>query len=176
MLRLWNAKTGKRRHVLKGHTDPVRFCCFSPNGKILVSASFDKTMRMWDVKSGKEKALLRNPGVIESCSFSPNGKKLAFASTDHTVRLWDIQTGNVWPTLIGHTDSVSSCAFSPDGEKIASASFDKTMRLWNAKTGKMIAVFPCIGAGRVCVFSPSGKTLAVGDEGGNVYILELIHL
>jgi WD40 repeat protein len=111
---------------------------------------------------------------VRLCAMSPDGRTLASSSWDETVRLWDARSGAEQALLKGHTDRVTSCAFSPDGRTLASASHDNTLRLWDARSGEPIDTFPCIGMVNTCAFSPSGEMLAAGDNGGNIYILELI--
>jgi len=104
---------------------------FSPDGTMLVSGSRDKTMKFWEVPSGK---LLRtvkaHSGWIRGVTFSPDGKILASCSDDTTIKLWDPKTGRPIRTLQGHKEPVRSIAFSPDGRRLVSGSVDRTVKLW----------------------------------------------
>ncbi|WP_268767895.1 DUF4062 domain-containing protein [Methanosarcina sp. 1.H.T.1A.1] len=146
---------------LVGHTDFVNACSFSPDGKIIVSASHDLTLRIWDTETGEEIKVLRGHARnVNDCRFSPNGKIIVSASDDLTLRIWDAETGEEIKVLRGHTDSVNACSFSPDGKKIVSASSDLTLRIWDAKTGTEIKVLNGhTAAVRACCFSPDGKRI-----------------
>ncbi|MEI2583494.1 nSTAND1 domain-containing NTPase, partial [Scytonema sp. PRP1] len=148
---------------LEGHDSSVILVNFSPDGKILASAGWDSTIKLWDVATGKSLKTFsghNNDGVY-GVNFSPDGKTLASASADKTIKLWDVATGKQLRTFSGHSDAVYSVSFSPDGKTLASAGADKTIKLWNVTTGKQLKT---LSGHRNAVysvsFSPDGKTLA----------------
>ncbi|MDF5718440.1 MAG: AAA family ATPase, partial [Rhizonema sp. NSF051] len=115
----------REHNRLEGHSSIVYSVSFSPDGKTLASASFDNTIKLWNVATGKQiKTLSGHSNSVNSVSFSPDGKTLASASADKTIKLWDVATGKQIKTLSGHSNSVNSVSFSPDGKTLASASFD----------------------------------------------------
>ena len=98
----------------------------------MVTASEDKTARIWDVERGAQIAVLKgHDNVVYSAAFSPDGRRVVTASKDKTARIWDVERGAQIAVLKGHDNVVFSAAFSPDGRRMVTASFDKTARIWN---------------------------------------------
>ena len=90
----------------------------------------DKTLRLWDLETGKEiRKFEGHEGVVHGV-FSSDGRRVLSTSSDQTVRLWDTESGKELHRFLGHTGGVSCAAFSPDGRYVLSGSGDKTLRLW----------------------------------------------
>src|SRR5436853_191312 len=88
-----SAQEPKLRDTLKGHTTMVSSVAYSPDGKTLASGSGDKTIKLWDVATGKEQATLKGHTLrVNSVAYSTDGKTLASGSTDQTIKLWDMPT------------------------------------------------------------------------------------
>jgi WD40 repeat protein len=157
------------------HPSQVYQVSFSPDGKTLASASSDKTVKLWDVVTGKKlKTLNGHPDGFNRVSFSPDGKTLASASSDKTVKLWEVGTGKELKTLNGHQSLVFSVSFSPDGKTLASASSDKTVKLWDVGTGKELKTLKGHQDMVWSVsYSPDGKTLASASFDGTVKLWDV---
>src|SRR5580658_931418 len=127
--------------VLSGHSDIVRSAAYSPDGTRIVTASHDKTARIWDARTGAPLFVLSGHGdTVRSATYSPDGTRIVTASADKTARIWDARTGAPLALLSGHGDWVRSAAYSPDGTRIVTASDDRTARIWDARTGAPLAV------------------------------------
>jgi WD40 repeat protein len=180
-IRLWDGNTGKAIRTLQGykdsvqlldystlpgHTDAVRALAYSPDGKYIVSGSYDDTLRIWNAETGKTiRTLQGHTGAVISVAFSPDGKRIVSGSSDKNLRIWDAQTGKVIATLPGHTKAVISVAFSPDGKRIVSGSLDKILRIWDIETGKAIRTLQGRTEAVISVaFSPDGKRIVSGSE------------
>jgi WD40 repeat protein len=171
---LWQALKGKIA-TLKGHDSIVYSVSFSPDGKTLASGSEDKTIKLWDVATGKPiTTLTGHTSTVYGVSFSPDGKTLASRSDDKTIKLWDVATGKPITTLTGHDSQVNSVSFSPDGKTLASGSEDKTIKLWDVATGKPITTLKGHASWVYSVsFSPDGKTLASGSTDNTIKLWDV---
>ncbi|WP_171471268.1 WD40 repeat domain-containing serine/threonine protein kinase [Frigoriglobus tundricola] len=138
-IRLWDVATGGELQRFTGHTDEVRWATFSPNGQTLASASFDGTVRLWDVAGGKQTRVIdAHAGKwAERVAFLPDGKRLASCGSDarntasSELRVWDVATGQEVRTWRGDdARGLIAMALSPDGKYAVTGSRDKAVRLW----------------------------------------------
>jgi WD40 repeat protein len=149
----------KELAVLGGHEGGVNSAVFSADGGRVLTASDDKTARLWEAASGEGLAVLGgHEGGVNSAVFSADGGRVLTASDDGTARLWEAASGKELAVLRGHEYTVNSAVFSADGGRVLTASNDGTARLWEAASGKELAVLRGHEGGGVnsAVFSADG--------------------
>jgi WD40 repeat protein len=163
--------TLEERANLQGHTNTVLCLAIAPDGKTLATGSWDCSVKLWDIATGKEKRTLRgHEGLIHAVAFSPDGRVVASAGWDGVVRLWDAATGRQEAAYQAHADvRVMSLAFSLDGRTLATAGHDGAVKLYELASGKERAAFLATGGTVASIaFSPDGRTLAAAGERGTV--------
>lgn len=159
--------------LLEGHTAPVSSVDFSADGSLIVSGSWDKTVRVWDVESGTQQAVLEgHTGQVESVAFGADNEHVVSGGFDTSVRTWDVASSKEVHVLEGHENVVTSVAFSPDGRFLASGSRfnDQMIVLWDAVSGARIKVLQTLAGFEIdhLKFSADSKLLAATTSDGEV--------
>jgi WD40 repeat protein len=141
----------------------------APDGSWLASASYDKTVRIWDPTTGTTgHTLTGHTDGVRALVVAPDGSWLASASTDGEVRIWDPTTGTTRHTLTGHTNKVRALVVAPDGCWLASASTDETVRIWDPTTGALLTSLRV--AGRLSHLALMSTTIAAAGEHGPYFL------
>jgi WD40 repeat protein len=131
---VWDTVSAEEVCRLRGHSGWVDVLAFTPNGKLLVTGSTDKTARLWDAASGKERMLLSgHTDVISALAISPDGRQLASGDWDSVVRLWDLTSGKeqVNFKVDSSRSRVTVLAYTGDGKALVSGSGDGTVKFWD---------------------------------------------
>ncbi|KAJ3979529.1 WD40-repeat-containing domain protein [Lentinula detonsa] len=154
--------------ILRDHTDYITAVAFSPDGRKIVSGSWDKTIRIWNADTGEAigNPLQGHSDGVTSVAFSPDGKRIVSGSEDGLIRIWNVDTREaIGDPLQGYSHWVNSVAFSPDGKRIVSGFEDGLIIIWNADTGEAIGD-PLQGNLNLVTsvaFSPDGKRIVSGS-------------
>jgi WD40 repeat protein len=162
---------------LTGHTDRVHAVAFSPDGRTLLSGSYDGTARLWDVATHRQiGAPLNGHGEVYSVAFSPHGNVVATGGEDMMVRLWDVASHRqIGAPLNGRGGEINAVAFSPDGKVLATSGEDTMVRLWDVASHRQIGA-PLNGRGgkiNAVAFSPDSKVLATGGADGIIRLWDV---
>jgi len=170
---IWDVATGALLHKLAEHHNPVSALAFSPDGRRLVSASFDRRLIVWDATNGERVRTQRaHDGLILGVAFNHDGSRLASTGEDKTVRVWEAATGREILDLRGHEQACQGVAFSPDGLRIASGGWDKTIRMWDAtplsgNEAQEASTFRHADEVWTVAVSPDGKKIASAGVGAD---------
>ncbi len=164
--------TGRSRskdRVLLRHTRTVRCVRISADGQSLFSAGDDKTIKQWDLSSGRLLTTYTGFGnAIRALAVSPDGIQIAAGGRGTSIRLWQVGQAEVASELVGHEDYVTSLAFLPDGRELVSASFDGSVKVWNLAKSKTTRTFEGRDPLWTVDVSSDGKWIAAAGEGDTI--------
>jgi tetratricopeptide (TPR) repeat protein len=134
---VWDAQSGKPITDPLKHEDGIASAQFSPDGRQIITASWDGTAWIWDAETGQPLTEpLQHGDRVMSAQLSPDGQRAVTASDDRTARVWDVRTGQPLTEPLQHGDHVTSARFSPDGQQVVTASEDRTSRVWDVPSIK----------------------------------------
>ena len=160
--------------ILAQHTDGVTSACYSPDGKRIVTASWDESAMIWDVETGTCVATLAgHGGEVVGARFNADGTRILMASRGRTAQVWDTATGKSLVTLSAFEGGITSAEFTRDATRVATTSLDKIVRIWDAVTGKCLVTFPGHTAGVTSVqFNPAGTQIVTASEDHSARVWE----
>jgi WD40 repeat protein len=130
---------GPLLRTLEGHSAGVWGVAVTSDGKRVVSAASDNTLKLWDLGTGLAlRTLEGHSATVNGVAVTPDGKRAVSASSDHTLKVWDLASGLALRTLEGHSNCVYGVAVTPDGKRAVSASWDDTLKVWDLETGRAL--------------------------------------
>ncbi len=161
--------------ILSGHQDAVNSVAVTPDGRRIVSGSFDRTIAVWDLETGSQiHRFTGHQAAVNSIAVSPDGRRIVSGSGDNTVVVWDLETGNQIHRLTGHQAAVNSVAVSPDGRRIVSGSHDNTVVVWDLETGSQLhRLTGHENAVWSVAVSPDGRRIVSGSQDSTVVVWDL---
>ena len=182
-VKVWDLAAEREVYNLTGHSGPVRAVVFSPDARILASASpGDYKVKLWDSGTGRELRTLTDGDLVEGVAFNPAGDILATASACNrcskmspgAVELWDVRSGRKLRTLAGFSSFAQCVAFSPKGGILASGGGDRTVRIWDVSTGRTLqALQGHTDVIASLAFSPDGQILASASMDNTVKLWDV---
>src|SRR5262249_39019294 len=179
----WDRERGRQGRGCLGQPAKRRSMEITADGGTVITGNDDKTVRLWDVASRRERLVL--PGhrhFVWRTAVSPDGRTLASGSWDKTVKLWDVATGELKATLEGHQYELSSVAFSPHGRILPPAASPEQplqsvavgeVKLWDVGTSRPLPYDFDRIAGKVqaLAFVPASRLLALGCADKTIKLL-----
>lgn len=172
---LWDPWT-ETDHVILKHRD-IESIDYTSDGKWLVAASSDTTVRVWEVETGALKSQLKaGPQTVNAAVITPDGATVVFADTYvRTLSFWDLKSGQRRESQEEAGNSIEGLAIAPDGKITASTSYwSNEVKLWSVQTGALIRTLSGHSdRPESVVFSPDGKTLASGGDDGTIKLWDV---
>jgi WD40 repeat protein len=168
-------RAGGNERTLEGHSAGVNGCAVTSDGRRVVSASDDGTLKVWELETGKELATLQGHGNnVNGCAVTPDGRRVVSASVDNTLKVWDLETGKQLVTLEGHRSIVAGCVVTPDGRRVVSASWDGQLKVWDLETGQGLATLEGHKAAVTgCAVTPGGRRGVSASDDRTLKVWEL---
>ncbi len=158
---------------IRAHGERLSTVSFSPDGSQVVSASDDRTAKIWSARSGEQQGELNHPDRVISAVFSPDGQRIATGGADGLARIWNLGAGQPLIELRGHTGAVNRVSFTPDAKQVVSAGEDATVRVWDAQSGREIkSLKEHLGAAYSVDISRDGRLLLSGGADRTVQVYD----
>jgi WD40 repeat protein len=150
-------------------------CAVTSDGRSVVSASFDRTLRVWDLDSGRLLTTLAgHTSWVTACAVMADGRRAVSGADDGTLKIWDLERGRELATLRGHTGQVNACVAAADGRRVVSAANDGTLRVWDVDAGRELATLKGHADWvRACALTPDDRRVVSGAYDGTLKIWDL---
>ena len=160
--------------TLAGHESSVNAVAVIRDGRTAISASADRTLKVWELETGREvRTLAGHKDSVHAVAVTRDGRYAISASTDRTLKVWELETGREVRTLAGHESSVSAVAVTPDGRYAISASYDCTLKVWELETGREVRTLAGHESLRAVAVTPDGRTAISASRDRTLKVWEL---
>ena len=174
MVRVWEIPDGILRYAYRHNEGKdVRDVQFSPQGKLVLSASDDGTARLWDAENNGELQIFEHNASVRVARFNRTGTLLVTASEDGTARVWDVESGRPESEPLRHDGAAQAVVFSPDSAFVLTGAEDDTSRLWDIRSGTQVHRWGHREQVNGVTFSPDGKLAVTASDDKTVRIWEV---
>ncbi|MEG4224807.1 AAA-like domain-containing protein [Microcoleus sp. N9_B2] len=160
------------RRTFQSQASNLAFTSFSPDSKILATATDDNDIKLWQTNGTLQATLTGHTDKIISAIFNPSSQIVVSASDDQTVKIWQ-NNGKLMHNLKGHSAKLTSVCLSPDGKIIVSATADGTVKLWQINGQELLSFKVNQGWITRATFSPDGQIIAAAGTDGIVKLWSL---
>lgn len=166
---------GPLQRTLVEHTREVRAVSVLGEGHAALSASSDRTIKLWNLDTGRVwRTFAGHAAEVDAVAATPEGRRAVSASRDATLRVWDLGSGRLLHILAGHTAGVTAVAVTPDGRRAVSASSDTTLRVWDLETGQFLHTGPGHTAqAQALALTPDGRHVVSASADGSLQVWDL---
>ena len=175
-VRLWINAVGGKNKILKCHPSPIRSVDFSSDGKLLMTGSNDKTIKIFELYP-KHKFISSYKGHsnwVRCARFSPDNRLIGSCGDDNAVIIFDVEQKSINYRFLDHTSNVNSCRFSPDGTIIASAGDDGKIKLFDIRMGRLIQHYDAHNDKINCIsYHQTGNYIISGSDDSTIKIWDL---
>lgn len=158
--------------LLKGHGEAVYDAAFLPDGQSAVTASFDRTLKIWDLATQKAiRTMEGHTGIVLSVAITSDGNLVASGASDNTIRLWDVPKNAPLATLPVHDAAATAVAITPDGKTFATADAAGSVKIWDADSGNLKSQAKLASGIAFLDWRKDAQQLAAGSANGVIWLL-----
>lgn len=151
--------------ALEGHTMAVNSVAVTPDSQKIISASEDKTIKIWELKSRRLLYSMIDMYPVNSVAISPDGRYIVSGSDGASVKIWDVSNGRLVRTLDGHSSRITSVVVTPDGQEVISGSWDHSIKVWDLTSGRLLRTLVGHSEGvEIVVVTQDGQYLVSGGK------------
>jgi WD40 repeat protein len=170
------AGTSPKPRILKDHIDSVYAAAYSPKGDLIATAAGDRTVKVWDAKTGRRRfTLSESTGEVHCVAFSPDGKRIAAGGADKSIRVWALgeNSGTLQRQAFAHEGTVLQVVFTPDGRSLLTSGEDRVIKRFDASALVETKTYPPLQDWpHGLAVSPDGSRIAVSQHNGALVVLD----
>ncbi len=160
---LWDVKSGRRIHVLRGHADNIKALALSRDGRLALTGAADATARLWDTRTGDCLRVFSFGETVSAAAFAANGRRIVLGGTKGALNLYETADGTCAVRFYGHESNERITVDEAGAYMLSMGEPDHAVKLWSLQSGKCLRTYPQGGGERCCCLSADGETIFTGD-------------